>query len=228
MSELTAQLSFSLQRLLKQSLLCLFILFVITVVPLLLILANRIESFEENWLALLHVQMILSILLAPVLLNVIWSGRIHHFERTMILYYLRHPSNYFLSQVLMTWLALSGSLMIVDSMYWILGAKGADVALWAGTALQIILTTGLLLALTGILSLLLQRTFYSILPLLLYLLASLSFVERPMLALWFSPNITEQVVKQPGLILERGWLFLWILLLLSAGAFIFRKKAARR
>jgi len=228
MVELTTQLSFSFQRILKQRVSCLFILFITTILPLFLVLANRIDNFEDNWLALLHVQMILHTLLTPVLLNTIWSGRLHNFEKKTILYYLRQPFVYFLSQILVVWLISAGSLIIVDSAYWVVSAQGASGAMWAGTVLQMILTTGLLVTLTGLLSLLLQRTFYSILLLLIYLLISLSFIDRPMFALWFSPNVTEQMVMQTDLVIERGWLLIWMIVLLVIGRLLFLKKAERR
>lgn len=227
MNEWTTQLSFSFRHLLKQRGILAVVLLLSTFLIALLVSANRLENFMDTWFGLLHVQMILLILLTPILLNAVWSGRIQVFESQTILYYLRRPESYFLARILTVWLVLAGSVIVFDTGFWLIHAREADSAIWAGAVLQILLTVGYVTALSGFFSLLLRRTVYSLLPVLLYLFASLSFIEHPMFALWFSPNLTEQVTSRPEQIAARSVLMIWILLLMTINALWFRRRTVR-
>ncbi|OWR28441.1 hypothetical protein CDO73_17955 [Saccharibacillus sp. O23] len=227
MSEWTTQLSFSFRHLLKQRGMLAAALLLSTLQIALLVSANRLDNFADTWFGLLHVQMILLILLTPILFNAVWSGRVQVFESKTILYYLRRTESYFLARMLTVWLVLAGSVIVFDTGFWLLYAREADSAIWAGAVLQILLTVGYVTALSGFFSLMLRRTIYSLLPLLIYLLASLSLIEHPMFALWFSPNLTEQVTTQPEQIAARSVLMIWILLLMIVNAAWFRRRTVR-
>lgn len=227
MSEWTTQLSFSFRHLLKQRGILAVVLLLSTLLIALLVSANRLEHFADTWFGLLHVQIILLILLTPILFNAVWSGRVQVFESKTILYHLRRPESYFLARMLTVWLVLAGGVIVFDSGFWLLHAGEADSAIWAGAVLQILLTVGYVTALSGFFSLLLRRTIYSLLPILIYFFVSLSFIEHPMFALWFSPNLTEQMTTQPEQIAARGVLLIWILLLLTINAAWFRRRTVR-
>ncbi|OWA35509.1 hypothetical protein B9G55_12800 [Saccharibacillus sp. O16] len=228
MSEWTLQFSFSFRNLLKQRGVLGVTLLLTTLLISMLMLANRLDQFADTWFGLLHSQMILLVLLTPILFNAVWSGRVKPFEFKTILYRLRRPETYFLSHILSVWLVLGGSVVVFDSAFWLLYAQGTDPILWAGAMLQIGLTVGFVTALTAFFSLLLRRTIYSLLPMLMYLFVSLSFIPNPMYALWFSPDLIEQAAAEPKWIAARAILLVWILLLLIISAVWFRRRVIRR
>lgn len=210
-----------LKLLTKQRGLLLAIL-IILLLPVFLLWLEGIENLTDAWYGSLQVHMILFIPALPVILHTLWTGKLQPYEKQVVIFYLPTPSLYFFNKLLVTWLVIGGLLSVFYSIFWLITAS-PPFSVWYATLLQIILTTGLVVTLAGILSLLLKRTIYSIILIILYLLCSIQFLQNPMFALWFNPNFIEEMMLQPNFILQRLALIFWIVLLLVLAVPLFKR-----
>ncbi|MCC3381603.1 hypothetical protein ACFQ5D_07200 [Paenibacillus farraposensis] len=78
---------------------------------------------------MLQLQMLFMVILAPVLVQSIWNGRLRSFERSTIVFYLRQPTLYFLAKIAAVWLLITGCMLLFDSGYWLLAAHKASGSL---------------------------------------------------------------------------------------------------
>lgn len=129
MNEFWIQLRFSLRFLLKQQIMVICMLFFLTLLPLSTLYLEKTISFELDWLSMLQLQMLFMVILAPVLVQSIWNGRLRSFERSTIVFYLRQPTLYFLAKIAAVWLLITGCMLLFDSGYWLLAAHKASGSL---------------------------------------------------------------------------------------------------
>lgn len=197
-------------------------LFIIWLLPLALLWLEGIENLTDAWNGSLQLHIILFIPATPIILNTLWTGRLQRYEKQVVIFHLHTPSLYFFNKLLVTWLVISTLLCIFYSAFWFITLSIPLYLLYA-TLLQILITIALVVTLTGFLSLLLGRTLYSIILIILYLLGSIQFLQNPMFALWFNPNLIEEMMIQPSFIMQRLALIIWIGLLLFLAAPLFKR-----
>lgn len=217
------QILFSLKFLLKQWGILTVMLVLFIIIPFLLISLESLDSLEHAWYSMLQLQMIVAVLLAPTVLHSIWKGQVQSFEKKLILYHLRKPVVYFFSKLFAVWLVMSGILVFFYTILWLLSNQASSV-LWYSTILQIILTIAFAVVLTGFLSLLLKRTIYGTIIMILYLIISIQFIRQPMIGLWFNPDFIQQTMLEPAFLIQRCILLCWIGILLLASKALFMRQ----
>lgn len=111
------QLHFSFKSLLKHRLLLITVFLLTTIIPLVLVQMSGETRFENRWLSMLQLQMIIMTPLVPVLVNAVWGGKLRDFELKTILFYLIIPSNYLISKLAAVGTGLSMILILIDSIY---------------------------------------------------------------------------------------------------------------
>ncbi|CAH1191147.1 hypothetical protein [Paenibacillus sp. JJ-223] len=227
MHEFMVQLHFSFKSLLKHRLLLITVFLLTTIIPLVLAQMSGETRFENRWLSMLQLQMIIVTPLVPVLVNAVWGGKLRDFELKTILFYLIIPSNYLISKLAAVGAGISMILILIDSIYWFALSNQGPSLLWLVTLLQIILTVSFVVSLTGLCSLIFKRTIYSTIFVFIYLMISIQYVHQPMFAIWFNPDYVSEMILEPNFMLQRYVLVLWIVLMLLISSMLFRKQVVR-
>jgi len=219
---LNIQILFSLKLLLKQRSIFVAMLVLLIAVPLILVSLNGSGlSLREAWYTILHLQMIVAVLIVPIILHSIWKGKIQLFEKQLILYHIHKPFEYYMAKLFAVCFVISSILVLFYTVFWLLLFDQISITLWYSTIVQIILTLAFAVALAGLLSLLLKRTIYGTILMILYLIISIQFIRSSMFALWFNPDFIEQMMLEPSFLIQRFALLCWIIILLLTSKALF-------
>lgn len=191
--------------------------------PFAVILLESNENAGDVWWGSLQIHMLLTIIFIPIILNSIWTGKIYAYERQLIFNYLKSPYIYFISKLLTVWIILSSCLLFFYIILWA-SIPHIPYKVFLFTVQQIFLTLGFTIVLTGTLSLVLKRTLYSIIFIILYLLFSIQYLKSSVFAIWFNPNMLSTLIPNCSFGLKRLVLVFISLFLLYLSNLLFKKK----